>query len=65
MVTILFGFGVPLRAVRPEPVEGLPFDRLRMNGVFLKRTVLGRLGNVNVGALSFEIMNCDLTENGY
>ena len=41
---ILFGLGVPLRAVRPEPVEGLPLDRLRANGVFLKRTVLWPAG---------------------
>ena len=29
---MLFGLGVPLRAVRPELVEGQPFDRLRANG---------------------------------
>lgn len=29
------------RTVRPEPVEGLPFDRLRANGANSKRTVLG------------------------
>ena len=39
-VSILFALACLLRAVRPELVEGLPFDKLRANGIISKRTVL-------------------------
>ena len=55
-------------AVRPEPVEGLPFDWLRANGIFLKRTVLDAeqvsIIGVFYGGQDYETILQDDSEDG-